>query len=228
MQRIRQGFYLLEAGRVANAYLLESASGLTLVDTGPADRGEALVEEIQQAGFHLDDLSRIVITHAHADHAGGAAAVLKRRRVKIYAHPADIAALEGRAPMHYGHGPLGWLRRKAARAEPLPSVVAASPREPIRGLPHWQVLHTPGHTPGSLSLFNPVHGLLLCGDAIAARDGKLTLADRMASDRAAAAKSLEMLASLDVEVLACGHGDVLRPRAWQKIEALVGKTPLAR
>jgi glyoxylase-like metal-dependent hydrolase (beta-lactamase superfamily II) len=194
-----------------------------LVDTGPADAAEALVEEIQQAGFHLDDLERIVITHAHADHAGGADAILKRKRVKVYAHPYDIAALEGKAPMSYGSGPVGWLRRRAARAEPLFSVVPASPREPIRGLPHWQVLHTPGHTPGSLSLFEPVHGLLLCGDAITARGGRLTLADRMVSDSAEAAKTLGLLASLNVEVLACGHGHVLRPRAWQKIEALAGK-----
>jgi len=213
----------LEAGRSVNAYLIESGAGLTLVDTGPADRAEALVDEIQQAGFRLDDLERIVITHAHADHSGGAAALLARKRVKVYAHPNDIAALEGKAPMSYGPGPLGWFRRRSARAEPLLSVVPASPREPIRGLPRWQVLHTPGHTPGSLSLFDPVNGLLLCGDAITARDGRLALADRSASDRVDAAATLEQLASLDVEVLACGHGRVLRPRAWQKIEALAGK-----
>ena len=222
MQRIREGVYLLEAGRTVNSYLLESGTGLTLVDAGPEARADALIEEMQQAGFHLDHLARIVITHAHADHAGGVAALLRRKRVKVYAHPDDIPALEGKAPMYYGRGPWGWLRRKAARTEPLPVVVPASPRDPIRGLPHWQVLHTPGHTAGSLSLFNPVHGLLLCGDAIGARNGKLTLADQLVCDRAAAAKSLELLASLDVEVLACGHGHVLRPRAWQKIEALLG------
>ena len=155
MQRLRAGLYLLESGRSVNSYLIESGAGLTLVDTGPAARAEALMEEILQAGFNLDDLERIVLTHAHPDHAGGAAALLRRRRVKVYAHPKEAAVLEGKARLVYGSGASGWVRglplRMGKRAEPLLDVVAASPREPIRGLPHWQMLHTPGHTPGSLT-----------------------------------------------------------------------------
>lgn len=230
MQRIREGLFLLEAGSPVNCYLIEGGQGLTLVDTGPAERVEALVGEVVGGGFGLDDLQRIVVTHAHPDHAGGAAALLKRKRVKVFAHPFEIPALEGRAAPARRRGLRGRLRALASRLldkrEPLSSVVAASPREPIRGLPQWQVLHLPGHTPGSLGLFDPAHGVLLCGDALSYRGGRLRSADGEAAEPAKAQDTLRRVAELDVDVLCFGRGPVLRPRAWKAVEALLeGRRP---
>ena len=196
------------------------------MDTGPADRIGALVDEVVGGGFGLDDLQRIVITHAHPDPSGGVAAMLRRKRVKVFAHPKEIPALEGKAAPARGQGLGGRLRALASRLmekrEPIISVVAASPREPIRGLPQWQVLHLPGHTPGSIGLFDPAHGVLLCGDALSNRGEKLRPADGQAADRGEALATLRRLAEVDVDVLCFGRGPVLRPRAWKSIEALLG------
>lgn len=199
---------------------------MTLIDPGPARSIDALAAELSQGGFSLDDLQRIVLTHAHPEHGGGTAELLRRRRVKVYAHPEDIPALEGRGRAPRGKGLEGWLKslleRFGPRREPIPTVVPASPREPIRGLPQWQVLHLPGHTPGSLGLYDPAHGVVLCGDALTNR-GALRVADGLASDPAAAADSLKRLSELDVDILCCGRGPVLRPRAWQQLETLAGR-----
>lgn len=225
MQRIREGLYLLEAARPVNAYLIEGGQGLTLVDTGPARGIDGLVDEIVGGGFSLDDLQRIVLTHAHGDTSGGTAALLRRKRVKVYAHPGEIPALEGKASPARAAGLGGRLRSLAFRLlekrDPLISVVSASPREPIRGLAQWQVVHAPGHTPGSLALFAPAQGVLLCGDALSYRGERLRIADGDASDRAAALETVKKLATMDVDVLGCGRGPVLRPRAWKHVEALI-------
>lgn len=223
MQRIREGLYLLEAARPANSYLIEGGQGLTLVDPGPAFRIAALVEELTQGGFSLDALQRLVLTHAHPEHAGGTAELLRKKRVKVYAHPEDLPVLEGRAKSPRGKGFGGWLRSLPGQLrkppEALVTVVGASPREPIRGLAQWQVLHLPGHTPGSLGLYDPAHGVVLCGDAVS-NLGKLRVADGAAVDPAAAATTLRQLAELDIEVLCPGRGSIVRPRAWQQLEAL--------
>lgn len=223
MQRIREGLYLLEAPRPANAYLIEGGQGLTLVDPGAASRVEALVAELSQGGFSLDALQRVVLTHAHPEHAGGTAELLRKKRVKVYAHPEEVPVLEGRAKAPRGKGLGGWLRALRGRlrkpSEALTTVVAASPREPIRGLAQWQVLHLPGHTPGSLGLYDPAHGVVLCGDAVS-NLGRLRVADGLAVDPSAATATARDLAKLDIDVLCPGRGAIVRPRAWQQLETL--------
>lgn len=219
MQRIREGLYLLESGRTVNSYLIEG-QGLTLVDVGPEDSLDALIAEIHAGGFRLDDLQRVVLTHAHPDHAGAAPALLRRKRVKVFAHPEEIPTLEGREGR-----PTGWFARLkelfADKAEPLPAVVPASPRDPIRGLARWQVLHLPGHSAGSLGLYDPANAVLLSGDAVSNRDGVPAIADSRALDLAVATRSASAIAKLDVEVIAPGHGPVMRPRAWKTVEGLL-------
>lgn len=216
VERIREGLYLLQAGGFVNAYLLEGPRGLTLVDTGHPRSGTAIVHELETAGFHLKDIEQIVITHYHNDHCGGAAAVLEKRRVKVLAHPRDIPQLKG-APV------VGWtLARRVAEVanrlwfpyRPLETIVPLDPPHPLRPLPYWQVLHTPGHTAGSISLYQPSEQVLLCGDALTNRGGRLRLSNSLFNDdQGEAIRTVEKLAHLRCEVLCCGHGPVIRKGA---------------
>ncbi len=223
MRRIRDGLYLLEAGGAVNAYLIQEAAGWALVDCGPARRASSLLAEMRDGGFHLEEIQRIVLTHAHPDHSGAAAFILSRRLVKVFAHPLDIPALTGNAPPPPYRGFGDRLRGAffwSSGLEPLARVVAASPQEPLRALPGWQVFHTPGHTDGSLSLYDPVHQVLVCGDALDNRGGRLK--PGLGVDAAASRGSIERLASLDVETLCPGHGPVIRERAGLRIQPLAG------
>lgn len=227
MRRIAEGLYQLEAAGFVNAYLIQGASDLTLVDAGPARSAGALLEELRRNGFRLEDIGRVVLTHGHGDHSGGVIPFLRRRgAVKVYAHPLEIPSLTGKAPLP---APPGWAGRVAVRAqarlwpsEPLEVVVAAEPGMPIKGLGSWQVLHTPGHTDGGLSLFEPVRQILICGDIAVQRGGALRLPPAFLNrDPEALKASLKRAAGLDCDILCCGHGEALVGGAFRHIERLI-------
>lgn len=223
MQRIRKGLYLLESGGYVNAYLIEGQRGLTLVDTGHPKSAPALLAELEGGGFALGDVEQIVLTHRHADHSGGAAFILERRRVKVLAHPADIPALCGQAQP--AKGAAASLRRLVERLwfpyRPLEVVVPVLQSQPLHALPHWQLLHTPGHTPGSLSLYQPTDRVLICGDALSNREGRLALSPaKYNDDQLEAGGTAQRLAQLACDVLCCGHGPVIKTGADRAIEAL--------
>lgn len=224
MERIRKGLYQLEAAGWVNAYLIEGARGLTLVDTGHPRSAEKLAKEITEAGFDLREIEQIVITHAHFDHAGGAPFMLTKNRVKVYAHPEDAGELQGK-PRKRPFSPVRWLSNLVQRIwfpyRPLEIVVPLNQSTGLRGIPSWQVLHTPGHTPGSISFYQPADYILIAGDAFFNQRGKLTLPPALINDdNAAVVKSVKKLAELPCEVLCCGHGPVIRSGAGQIMHKL--------
>lgn len=167
-----------------------------------------------------------MITHAHADHAGGLAALLELHPVKVFAHPLEAPVLLGEKPKAPFTGLRGFLleayHEQLLAWKPASSVLPLSPGMPLRGLPQWQILHTPGHTAGSLSLFHPVRQILLCGDALLSRKGRAALPDpSCVADAAALRGTLAALAKLDCDILCCGHGPVVRGGAFRHIEALL-------
>ncbi len=223
MQRVRKGLYLLEAAGWVNAYLIEGPRGLTLVDTGHSRAADALGDEIERGGFSLQDLEQVLITHAHFDHVGGAAILLDRKRVKVYAHPDDAPAIKGaivKEPLIRRVG--RYLCSMWFPYRPLEVLVPLQQGQTLRALPQWQVLHTPGHTAGSLSLFQPTEKILICGDALANRGDKLSLSPSLYNDdHAAALSSARRLSALDCDVLCCGHGPVIRAGGALKLQKLV-------
>lgn len=225
MQRIRKGLYLLEAAGLSNCFLIEGSRGLTLFDTGHPLAAPRLAEEIENNGFALQDLDQIVISHAHCDHSGGAHGLLERRRVKVFAHPGDIPVIQGRErsrPRTLGLRLRRWLRRLKGPYQPIGFVVPVGQGDSLRSLPQWQVLHAPGHTPGSICLFQPAEKALLCGDALNNRAGRLALPPPSnCHDPAQARDSVRKLCALDLDVLGCGHGPVIRAGAGLKVRELV-------
>lgn len=226
MKRVAEGIYLLESCGFVNVFLLEGTQDLTLVDAGPEKAAGALLAELQDNGFSFKNVQRAIITHAHGDHCGALKTLLAKHRFKVYAHPKDIPILTGKAPQ--GPGGLkglcmGFFHQHLQPWDPIEVAMPVETGQPVRGLPQWQMLHLPGHTEGSLGLFHPTRQVLLCGDALSNRGGRLHLPGKSyLQDAAAARRTLETLAKLDCDVLACGHGPLIRGGAFRFIGKLLG------
>lgn len=195
-----------------NAYLSLDTDGVTVVDAGAVGSGPALRGALEQLGRTPGDVRRVVLTHFHDDHAGAAAEVADWAGAVVVAGGPDAPFVRGDEP-----GPPPNLT--AAERTLLDAVSAGlSPAPPCRVDQEVadgdvldfgggaEVLSVPGHTPGSIALHLPRHGVLLTGDTIAESSGQAMLGP-FSTDRAQAWNSLRRLVSLDVRVACFGHGN---------------------
>lgn len=232
MREIVQDVYLLEGLRSSNVYLLVSDGGLALVDTGLASDAERIVAQIEQGGYALAALRAILLTHAHGDHVGGTARLLHRVDAEVLAHRAEVPYIEGRERL-----PARSLMQKLSRWVSARMAGGGQGIEVTRGLESGEVLdilgglkvlHTPGHTPGSVCFYQEEREILFCGDLLfnghpLTGRGGLTYAPRIFSvDPGEAEKSAQSLFELAVQVLCVGHGEPVVEEVGAKVEALFG------
>lgn len=215
-----------------NCYLLR-ADRWVLIDTGlewAKDRA-ALLAGLEKAGARVEDISEVLLTHAHIDHCGQAGWIQEVSGAPVRAHPADAPRVTGfpatthemiaRYREHSGKMgfPIdvydtmmtmlgkGLMLARAARIE---RTIDAGDRIPLGGV-ELEVHHTPGHTPGSVCFYDRRNRVLFAGDTVLKRvtpnpffGGHL---HRHTMGTASYLRSLEKLLALDVAVCHCGHGE---------------------
>ena len=208
----------------ADSFLI-AEERLTLIDAGMAGSRRYLERHVRDIGRSLDELERIICTHGHPDHIGGVSELVgDRDDVAVLIHPDDLAGL--RLP----------LRDALARTEPVATrrgrliqYLTPAPADPtpvndgtlIPVLGGLRVVHTPGHTPGSICLYAERHRLLFTGDVLQVLRGRLTYASAFFShDHAAARASVERLTALDVGTIALSHYPPWRDDCNTTLESL--------
>lgn len=190
--------------RGANVVLIIEEE-LTLIDTGLQGSSPQIIDFIRQLGRSPGEISLIILTHNHVDHVGGLAELKGATSARVAIHQTDI-------------GERG--NRPSARAEDIDIRLEGS--EVLKPLGGLEVINTPGHTRGSISLFSPRNRLLIVGDAL--RNGRkaLHLPSQMAgSDLRQAAESVKRLAELDFGILCLGHGLPVADDVPGKIRRLI-------
>jgi glyoxylase-like metal-dependent hydrolase (beta-lactamase superfamily II) len=230
VKEIAQDVYLIEGLRMANVYLLASEDGLALVDTGMAGDVDWIVAQIAETGSKPAALASILVTHAHPDHIGGLPKLARRYDAQVIAHQAEAPYLEGAAQMPPG----SWVQRVMAwLGELLPGEPPQI--EVARGLEDGEVLdllgglrviHTPGHTPGSMCLYQEERRILFCGDLLfnghpfTGRGGLQYPPRLFSTDPAEVRRSARRLLDLEIDLLCPGHGDPITSEVRAKIAAL--------
>jgi hydroxyacylglutathione hydrolase len=148
----------LVLGPVAtNAYLVGETASHTAVVIDPAWDGELIVEEAKRRGWQIE---QIWLTHAHFDHIGGIAGVVKsvQPAPKIALHPADLALYSAQG------GAALFGMRIGAMPEP---TVRLKHAQDLRLENHtFEVRHSPGHTPGHVVFYCAAEKVMFCGDVI--------------------------------------------------------------
>lgn len=172
-----------------NSYLVASRGVAAIVDPAGSDNAVTILERLaRQAGVTL--VKAVLLTHTHADHVSGLTAVLEKfERPELYGHPLELNRLDGVRATALTH------RRNLTVGDHLVTA-----------------LHTPGHSPGSLSFHLPAARAVLVGDLIAGDSSSWVgwpdgdVADYLAS--------LQLIAGLAVELIGPGHGaPVEQPQA---------------
>jgi len=182
---------------------------LTLIDTGRRGSGAHVARYIETLGRPMSDLTRIVCTHGHPDHIGGVAEIVAASGATVHMHPADAERLRigvRDVLARPSPGPLiALLTRPLSDPQPIGE---GDVLPPLGGL---RVIHTPGHTPGSVCLYAPARRILFSGDALQFRRGRLSRPHLIFSDdMAEARRSVARLAALEVDVICFAHYAPLR------------------
>ncbi|GAA1561165.1 MBL fold metallo-hydrolase [Kribbella sancticallisti] len=209
---------------VGQAYLWQDADGLTLIDTGPVGAGEAIRLAIEDLGHHHRDLRRIVLTHAHGDHAGSAAEIREWSDAPLLVHRNDAPLVEGILPVPPPvlldwERPLFALVDGHLGAPPVAVDQEVSDGDILDFGGGAHVISIPGHTAGSIALHLPRYGVLFTGDAVAEYEGQLILGV-FNQDRTAATHSLSRLAGFDAGMLCFGHGEPVRSGGTARLREL--------
>jgi glyoxylase-like metal-dependent hydrolase (beta-lactamase superfamily II) len=223
---------------IVNSYLVgEPSSGTwAVIDAGMSARHAKRIIRASEERFGAGSVpTAILLTHAHFDHVGSLETLLEHWNVPVYAHPLELPYLTGTSDYPPPDPTVGG--GLMARMSPLFSrkginitgnVQVLPDNHSVPGLPGWRWLFTPGHTPGHVSFFRDRDKVLIAGDAFVTVKNEsafavLTQKQQVSrppayftTDWRAARKSVEVLAALQPEIAATGHGVPMRGDALRR------------
>jgi glyoxylase-like metal-dependent hydrolase (beta-lactamase superfamily II) len=183
-----------------SAYLLIANTQVVVVDSG-VEGSEADIEEaLTDLGMGWYAVEHVIFTHNHPDHIGSAAAILEATDAEAHAGEGDHVSIVGPRP-----------------------VSPVTDGQDIFGL---RVITTPGHTPGHISVLDPVGGVLVVGDALVGRGDGGGVAGPDAAytqDMATAEASVRKLAGFDFDIVLFGHGEPVEQDAARLVGELAAQ-----
>jgi glyoxylase-like metal-dependent hydrolase (beta-lactamase superfamily II) len=185
---IASGVFFLEVGRGfmrSNVYFVQSGSSWVLVDAASPGCAPA-IRAAAASVFGVDSVpAAILLTHCHPDHDGSARELASLWRCPVYAHPEELPIACGdMGAIERSANPLDrwlilpslrllgekWMQAMVGRSSLEGVVRPLDPHDSVPGLPDWELILTPGHTPGHVAFFRPLDKVLITGDALVTRD----------------------------------------------------------
>lgn len=229
----------------ANVFLVRSGARWVLIDTGSPGCADAIQEAADGLFGRGAAATAILLTHDHPDHTGAARELARRWGCNVWAHPDEMPMITGdlAAFRKLGHPLDRWVilpvfrlmgERRAAEIMERASIEDVTrpfdPGAALPGLPDWEAVPSPGHTPGHVAFLRRTDRVLISGDALLTMKvgspiGLLTQKQAVSGppwfvtwDRRMARQSIARLAALDPLVLGGGHGvPMTGPETLQKV-----------
>jgi glyoxylase-like metal-dependent hydrolase (beta-lactamase superfamily II) len=183
-----------------SAYILVRGGEAAIVDTGVGGSADDIEASLAIVGIDWSAVGHLILTHHHDDHVGSATEIQRRAPdVLVYAGAEDIPRISGllEPPTAVGDGDVVF---------------------------DLQIVTTPGHTAGSISVFDPVGGILVAGDALRTDGGRPSLPGaQFTVDMDEAVRSIAKLGALTFETLLVGHGDPVEGGASAAVAELAAQ-----
>lgn len=186
---------------VIHPILLWDDEMAVLIDTGFPGQIEDIQVEMEKVGVSFDKLKVVILTHQDIDHIGSLPELLQRCRsnIKVYAHELDKPYIEGDLPLlkdgNIENRPKGKVSDTVIDGQELPYCGGIL------------ILHTPGHTPGHISLYLKQSKILVAGDSMYSVNGVLGgIHAPTTLNIMEARQSLKKYLNLHIESVVCYHG----------------------
>lgn len=223
--QIVPGVWWLHGTRGCNIYAVECHDGeIAIVDTGFANSTTAIIREVRNL-FGGRQPSRILLTHAHFDHAGAAGELRREFGARVFAGAGDTESVDGRNLVRdtVGRTHLGRSVARLARGRKRRERVVVD--HPLTGeqeiAPDFRAIPVPGHTPGSYCFIDDRRGVSFVGDLIISHQGGLARSLRFAnSDDGGYLRSIRTFARQATPIGCPGHGSPILSDFDRQLAAL--------
>ncbi|MEE4351935.1 MAG: MBL fold metallo-hydrolase [Desulfatiglans sp.] len=221
MKQVTRGVYFIQGQDAlipdAHAYVIgePSSKDLTLVEAGLMGKGNYKIDCVVELGIDPADIKRVILTHTHLDHIGCLQEILDRLpNVELWMQKTEAELLEqgderaaygmqmfqAMLESHYGFKPGSFCFKTDRKLE-------GDEILEIGGMT-WEVIHIPGHSPGSIGLYNRDMRILIPGDVVYS-DYAIGRFDLHGADGPELRKSLLALSELEVDILLPGHNSIV-------------------
>ena len=154
--KIFENVHLVD-GTTANVYLVLHEGKVALIDAGLPGEHEKVLEYLKELGFAPEDVDLIIATHGHHDHIGSLKALKELTGANVAAHREEVPYITGKKSFRWS-------------SPPVEVDIPLEDGDKIAGL---KVIHSPGHTPGSIVLYSEELGAIFPGDLVHEENGKL-------------------------------------------------------
>jgi hydroxyacylglutathione hydrolase len=223
------GLHWMERIWDTKVYVLVERDRLVVIDAATPGRANAVWRFLSSLGYPPEAVDQIWLTHGDIDHMGSVAALKASSGAQVVVHPADAPLVEGHANRELGPDRLGPLFHKVFNwfiDRTYQPVKVDRMVQDGEELGDWQVVHVPGHTPGSICFYHHGRGIAIVGDALNYKRGRLGAPPHLFTpDMAQAHASIHKIAGLDFEVCCFGHGPPLVQDARQRVRAFADSLP---
>lgn len=218
-----RGVHLIE-GINAHCYVIDGPE-LILIDTGMPRKTKKILHYITNTlKRNPTDLKFILLTHCDIDHIGNAQELRHISGAKIATHPFDADIIAGKKPRQTPQGVMRILFKILGvflQVRPFLVDEIIDNGDTIAGL---TVLHLPGHTQGSIGLYDQKRKVLFIGDTLGCKNGIVQSPPKSVTwDMKQVYRSIETLPSLHFEVMLCGHGEPITSNASAKVKQFITK-----
>jgi glyoxylase-like metal-dependent hydrolase (beta-lactamase superfamily II) len=211
-----------------NGFVLRDDDGqVTLLDMGLRGHGEKVLAALSSIGSTPADVTRLLLTHAHPDHVGGAAHVARATGLGLGIHGDEAHYVRtGTLPPQVAVGLLGRLLHlvtPAMKPEPVPVAEELTDGQLLPVAGGLRVVHMPGHSPGHAGFLHEPSGVLVTGDAIMNPVGLRWSPKSVCSDFRMCRRTAHRLAELDYAVAAFTHGPEVRDRPREHVRRFLAR-----